>query len=91
MFEPFGVLSDPGVVRGGLEGQVDGHVDARARASVTRARKSASVPSSGWIAVWPPAALPMAQGLPGSSAPAAEGTRSVPFLAVVPIGWIGGR
>src|SRR5437588_868197 len=38
-----------------------------ARASSTNASKSSIVPSSRCTAVWPPSALPMAHGLPGSS------------------------
>ena len=42
------------------------------RARATKAWKSSSVPSAGWIALWPPAAPPMAHGLPTSSGPAVE-------------------
>ncbi len=51
-------------------------------AAPTRCRKSSSVPSSGWIAVWPPSAAPIAQGLPGSSGPAT--VRVVGALAEAP-------
>ena len=39
---------------------------ARARRPApTRCWKSSSVPSSGWMALWPPSAAPIAHGLPG--------------------------
>jgi hypothetical protein len=44
-------------------------------AAATRRSKSASVPSSGWIASWPPSSAPIAHGLPGSSGEAAERAR----------------
>src|SRR4030095_13287069 len=38
-------------------------------ALATKASKSSMVPRSGWMASWPPASEPIAQGLPGSSGP----------------------
>ena len=52
----------------------------RLSASSRKATKSARVPSSGWIASWPPSAPPMAHGLPGSSGAGVEGV--APALAV---------
>ena len=49
-------------------------------ASATSRSNSASVPSSGLIASWPPSSEPIAHGLPGSFGPAVE--RVVPALAV---------
>ena len=49
----------PRVVGRGLEGQIDGHLDApRPRPRSTRSRNSSSVPSSGWIARVPTLAAP---------------------------------
>ena len=59
-------------------------------ASPQNRRKSSSVPSSGAMAVWPPSAEPMAQGLPGSSGPAPS-VLFGPLRSVTPMGWIGGR
>ena len=42
------------------------------------------------MASWPPAGEPMAQGEPGSPGRAFS-VLLAPFLAVVPIGWTGGR
>ena len=39
-----------------------------ARAASTRRRKSSAVPSSGWIALWPPSCEPIAHGLPARRA-----------------------
>ncbi len=74
------------------------HWNARSRASsiswrfssASRCSRSSNVPSSGWIAVCPPASDPIAHGLPGSSGPAAA-VLFGPFRLVCPIGWIGGR
>ena len=59
-------------------------------ALATKSSKSSMVPRSGWMASWPPASEPIAQGLPGSSGP---GSRVLfgPLRWVWPIGWIGGR
>ena len=55
--EPLGMLGDVGMVRGALEGDVQRDCRCRGRAPPsTSARKSASLPSSGWIARWPPSA-----------------------------------
>jgi hypothetical protein len=62
----------------------------RRRAERSRCLKSASVPSSARIAVWPPSFAPMPQGLPTSSG-SPIGTLFFPFLLVRPMGWIGGR
>ncbi len=51
-------------------------------AAARKARKSAGVPRSGWIASWPPSAAPIAQGEPTSSGPASR--RVVAALAVDP-------
>ena len=62
----------------------------RAPAS-TRRSKSASVPSSGWIALWPPSA----RADRPRAADVARLRRSAalffPLRKVAPIGWIGGR
>jgi len=62
----------------------------RSRAERSTCRKSAAVPSSGWIAVWPPSAAPIAHGLPTSPGPAA-GVLFLPLRFSRPIGWMGGR
>ncbi len=59
-------------------------------AAATSRSKSSIVPSSGWTAVWPPAAEPIAHGLPGSPGPALSASLR-PLRLVSPIGWIGGR
>jgi len=59
-------------------------------ASATRRSNSASVPSSGLIASWPPSFDPIAHGLPGSFGPAVSALFR-PFRFERPIGWIGGR
>ena len=73
MAEPLGMLAHPGVIGRALPGEIERDLHARAaRASRLNASKSSSVPSAGSIAVCPPAGEPIAQGLPGSSGPAAE-------------------
>ena len=57
-------------------------------AASTSRWKSSKVPSSGWSASWPPASLPMAYGLPGSSGPGVS-VLLRPFRLARPIGWIG--
>src|SRR5260370_311468 len=47
------------------------------RASSTRWRKSASLPSAGWMDLWPPSSPPIAHGLPTSSGAAAGRPASV--------------
>ena len=59
-------------------------------AASTSARTSSSVPSSGWTAVWPPSAEPIAHGLPGSLGPLSVRLLG-PLRNARPIGWIGGR
>ena len=59
-------------------------------AVATSAPKSSSVPSSGWIASWPPVSSPIAYGLPGSPGSAVS-VLLRPLRFVWPIGWIGGR
>src|SRR3954469_21352272 len=59
------------------------------RAACTSASKSSMVPSSGWIASWPPASSPIAHGLPGSSGPATS-VLLRPFRCVWTIGGSGG-
>ncbi len=88
--EPLRVLGDPRVVGRGLEREVERDLDAEVRAAATSRSKSATVPSSGCTAVWPPAAAPIAHGLPGSAGRAVV-TLFGPLRCVVPIGWIGGR
>src|SRR6185295_12270908 len=58
-------------------------------ARFTSAVKSAIVPSSGWIASWPPSLEPMAHGDP-TSHDAATRVLFGPFRFTSPIGWIGG-
>ena len=71
MTEPGGVLSHPRMVRRTLERQVHGDVDpSPGRLARRAARSRRACPSSGAIASWPPAAAPIAQGLPTSPAPA---------------------
>src|SRR5918992_5761144 len=60
------------------------------RASATRRSNSATVPSSGWMASWPPSSPPIAQGEPGSP-DLASSELLRPLRLVTPIGWIGGR
>ncbi len=60
------------------------------RSRATSALKSAIVPSSGWIASWPPSREPIAHGEPGSQL-AATSVLFGPLRFTVPIGWIGGR
>src|SRR2546429_672646 len=60
------------------------------RARATNRSKSASVPSSGFTAVWPPSAPPMAHTLPGSPG-CAVSVLLRPLRWVRPTGWIGGR
>ena len=67
------MLLHVGMVGRALERDVERDLDARARAPrATRRRKSSSVPSSGWIALCPPSAAPIAQGLPTSSGSASS-------------------
>ena len=61
----------------------------RLRAAATKRSKSASVPSSGWTASWPPSSPPMAHGLPGSPGLAVE--RVVGALAMGPADGVDGR
>jgi len=56
----------------------------------TRRRKLLSVPNSPATAVWPPSALPMAHGQPGSADVQVVALLR-PLRCVCPIGWIGGR
>ncbi|CPU65750.1 Uncharacterised protein [Mycobacteroides abscessus] len=60
------------------------------RASLTNARNVRSLPSSGWIASWPPSFDPMAYGLPGSPGSAVRELLR-PLRCVVPMGWTGVR
>ena len=60
------------------------------RAAWTRYSKSSMVPRLGSMAVWPPSALPMAHGLPGSSGPALSVLLG-PLRWLTPTGWMGGR
>ncbi|MDT4861140.1 hypothetical protein FQZ97_957320 [compost metagenome] len=59
-------------------------------ARATRWRKSSAVPSAGRIAVCPPSAAPIAQGLPTSSGPACSALLG-PLRCSRPMGWIGGK
>ncbi|WP_309244482.1 hypothetical protein [Micromonospora parastrephiae] len=61
-----------------------------AAAAWMKARKSAGVPRSGWIASWPPSAAPIAHGEPTSVGPAVSALLR-PLRLTRPIGWIGGR
>ena len=60
------------------------------RAAATRRLKSASVPSAGRIASWPPSKAPIAQGLPTSSVLASR-VLLRPLRRSRPIGWMGGK
>ena len=60
------------------------------RAACTKWSKSASVPSAGSMASWPPFSLPIAHGLPTSSGSGVS-ELFLPFRNVWPIGWMGGR
>ncbi len=60
------------------------------RARPTNGSKSSRVPSSGWMASWPPSSEPIAQGEPGSSGSGLS-VLLRPLRNVVPIGWMGGR
>jgi hypothetical protein len=82
---------DVRVVGRDLERDVEGDLDAAAaRAASTSRRKSSSVPSSGWTALWPPSAAPMAHGLPTS--PGSGRLRLFgPLRRTRPMGWMGGR
>ena len=54
---------------------------SRSFAACTRARKSSIVPSSGWIAVWPPSFEPTPHGVPVSPAAATSPPRARPRCA----------
>jgi hypothetical protein len=60
------------------------------RATAMKSRKSASVPSCGWMASWPPSSDPIAHGEPTSSGRAVR-VLLRPLRLILPIGWIGGR
>ena len=60
-----------------------------ARAWLTKYSKSSKVPSSGWIASWPPSSDPIAHGEPGSPGYGSS-VLFGPLRNEWPIGWIGG-
>ena len=65
--EPLRMLLHVRVVGRALERDVERDLDAALLAPRRPGRrKSSSVPSSGWIALWPPSFAPIAQGLPTS-------------------------